>query len=133
MFYELRDVFNKCFFFWLENLKVKEFIKEEFKKEKEKLELRKESKYEERKKGKKEKEDDRKDKKIVDLDLFRKEFSKGKKDREKEKMGLDKGVKIKESRKKLIYIKDFFSKTVFKDDRKESSFYKYVYLVKGNN
>ncbi|XP_012578292.1 PREDICTED: triadin-like [Condylura cristata] len=122
--------------FPLKNLKVKELNKEELKKVKEKPDARKESKNEERKKGKREKDDNRKDKRIVDSDISKKESPKGKKDKEKEKVGLDKGTKTKENRKKPTNIKDISSKMASgdNDDRKESrSSTKQPHLAKGNN
>ncbi|XP_004842194.1 aspartyl/asparaginyl beta-hydroxylase isoform X2 [Heterocephalus glaber] len=106
--------------------KVKESSKEELKKEKEKLESRKENKNEERKKGKKEKENDRKDKKIADSDISRKEFPRVKKDSEKERVDLDKSTKSKENRKKSPNMKD-------KGDRKERISARHAHLEKGNN
>lgn len=133
--YELRDAFNKRFFLWLENPKVKELTKEELKKEKEKPGSRKGSKDEERKRGKKEKEDDRKDKKIVDSDVSRKESPKSKKDRDKEEVGLDKGTKTKENRKKPTNVKDISGEVARrdKDDRKEGSSARHAHPATGNN
>uniref|UniRef100_A0A8C0E184 Aspartyl beta-hydroxylase/Triadin domain-containing protein n=1 Tax=Balaenoptera musculus TaxID=9771 RepID=A0A8C0E184_BALMU len=114
--------------------KVKELTKEEPKKEKEKLESRKESKHEERKRGKK--EDYRKEKKIADSYVSRKESPRVKKDKEKEKAGLGKGTKTKENRKKSTNIKDISGKAApkDKDDRKEGrSSAKQAHLAKGSN
>ncbi|XP_044784684.2 aspartyl/asparaginyl beta-hydroxylase isoform X10 [Bubalus bubalis] len=116
--------------------KVKELTKEELKKEKDKLESRKESKHEERKRGKREKEDDRKDKKIADSDTSKKEAPRGKKDREKEKVGLEKGTKAKENRRKSMNIKDVPGKVAPRDKderREERSSAKHAHLAKGNN
>ncbi|XP_055402055.1 aspartyl/asparaginyl beta-hydroxylase isoform X15 [Bubalus kerabau] len=116
--------------------KVKELTKEELKKEKDKLESRKESKHEERKGGKREKEDDRKDKKIADSDTSKKEAPRGKKDREKEKVGLEKGTKAKENRRKSTNIKDVPGKVAPRDKderREERSSAKHAHLAKGNN
>ncbi|XP_015329938.1 aspartyl/asparaginyl beta-hydroxylase isoform X9 [Bos indicus x Bos taurus] len=116
--------------------KVKELTKEELKKEKDKLESKKESKHEERKRGKREKEDDRKDKKIADSDASKKEAPRGKKDREKEKVGLEKGTKAKENRRKSTNIKDVPGKVAPRDKderREERSSAKHAHLAKGNN
>uniref|UniRef100_A0A8C3YH49 Aspartate beta-hydroxylase n=1 Tax=Catagonus wagneri TaxID=51154 RepID=A0A8C3YH49_9CETA len=116
--------------------KVKELSKEELKKEKEKLESRKESKTEERKRGKKEKEDDRKEKKITDSGVSRKESLRGKKDREKEKVGPDRGARAKENRRKSTNIKDISGKMApgDKGDRKEGrSSAKQAHPAKGEN
>ncbi|XP_008059903.1 aspartyl/asparaginyl beta-hydroxylase isoform X3 [Carlito syrichta] len=115
--------------------KVKEFTKEELKKEQENPESRKGIKSEERKKGKKEKEDELKDKKITDADMSKKESPKGKKDREKEKVDRDKSSKTKENRKRSTNTKDISSKISSrdKDDRKESrSSVRHTHLAKGN-
>lgn len=73
---------------------------------------------------------------MADSDVSRKESPKGKKDKEKEKVGLDKGAKTKESRKKSANTKDVSSKMASreKDDRKEGrSSAKHAHLAKGND
>lgn len=131
LFCELRDAVSKHFFLWLKNSKVKELIKEELKKGKEKPESRRESKHEERKRGKKEKEDSRKGGKIAASDVSRSPA--GKKSKEKEKA---ESAKTKENRKKSTPTKDLSSKMALRDtdDRKEGrSSTRLTTLAKGNS